>query len=340
MMLAYDNPPYRKQRILYPLIASSLALGQPGAIPATLILVNAVSIFLIWFLCFNLCKYCQANPYYSLLPILYGGLHIALGRDLAEPLETAIVVALLASVFHTPRVSVRFSLLASLAFLTKETTILFVLPVSAYLLVKHFWERTLRIYTLFLLALPYTLFLAWKVTISLQLGAKSILQGTSNFTYPFFGVVSGLARHLSEKNYPSLPAGGTPSHEFHSFILRFIPDFSLLHLAMAGAILVASVYLAHILWTTALILITFNKNGVLRHTHNLVYVAWTSWLSVSIFFSGKIYGDVYSFVRIFSAYITISIFILIINRMKISKYYVAASVGLFCISTIQLWVAP
>src|SRR5262245_62003051 len=39
-----DNPPYRLQRILYPLLARWAALGHAAAIPWTMVAINAASI--------------------------------------------------------------------------------------------------------------------------------------------------------------------------------------------------------------------------------------------------------------------------------------------------------
>ncbi len=86
-----DDPAYRYTRILYPMTARLLALGQPALIPYTLILVNWLAIgggvlaLAAWL------RRKGCSPWFALVYGLYPGLFISLQRDLNEPLSYALV---------------------------------------------------------------------------------------------------------------------------------------------------------------------------------------------------------------------------------------------------------
>ena len=123
-------PAYRYQRILYPLLARALALGQAGLIPWTLILVNlaaqvggtlAVAAWL---------KARGINPWYALTYGLWVGLIAAARLDLNEPLSYALVALAFVALDHKrPWVS---AICLALAILTKETALVFWVALVAW----------------------------------------------------------------------------------------------------------------------------------------------------------------------------------------------------------------
>jgi hypothetical protein len=93
-----DVPAYRYTRILYPMTARLLALGQPALIPYTLILVNWLAIgggtlaLAAWLRRKGAgASAAGASPWFALAFGLYPGLFISLQRDLNEPLAYALV---------------------------------------------------------------------------------------------------------------------------------------------------------------------------------------------------------------------------------------------------------
>ncbi|MGH2522353.1 MAG: AZOBR_p60025 family cell surface glycopolymer formation protein [Anaerolineales bacterium] len=118
-----DVPAYRYQRILYPLVARALALGQPGAIPWTLVLVNGLSqvvgTFLVerWLVGYGLSRW------YALAYGLWAGLLLAVRLDLNEPLCYALAAG---SILTQQRGHAwRSALCLGLAAFAKETALLF-----------------------------------------------------------------------------------------------------------------------------------------------------------------------------------------------------------------------
>jgi len=133
-----DVPAYRYQRILYPLLARSLALGQPALIPWALIAVNVAAIGLGTWATELLLMDLGVSRWYALAYGLYGGQLLALRTDLNEPLAQALVQwAMLAWVRER-----RWWAVAAfgLAGLSKETALIFMAAYILYSLQRRAWR--------------------------------------------------------------------------------------------------------------------------------------------------------------------------------------------------------
>jgi hypothetical protein len=86
-----DFPSYRYTRILYPMAARLLALGQPALIPSTLLLLNWLAVGAGTFLVAAWLKRRKLSPWLALIYGCYPGLFLALQHDLSEPLAYALV---------------------------------------------------------------------------------------------------------------------------------------------------------------------------------------------------------------------------------------------------------
>lgn len=133
-----DVPAYRYQRILYPLLARALALGNPAWIPWTLILVNGAALVGSMWLMERLLEGYGASRWYALGLGLYSGQLLAFRLDLQEPLATCLVLAALWALREERWFP--SGLLLALATLAKETSLTFVAGVGLWLL----WTRRLR----------------------------------------------------------------------------------------------------------------------------------------------------------------------------------------------------
>lgn len=121
-----DWPAYRYSRILYPMLARLLALGQPQAIPLALIVINWLALgggtlaVAAWL------KRHGCTPWLALLYGCSTGLFIALQGDLTEPLAYALVALAIYLFDFGGRRRVLWSGLAfALAILSRETTAVF-----------------------------------------------------------------------------------------------------------------------------------------------------------------------------------------------------------------------
>jgi len=88
-----DVPAYRYQRILYPLLAWVLALGQPEWVGWTLIVINIAALAGGTYFTERLLAAEGANRWYALAYGLYGGLVAGLRLDLTEPLAYGLAQA-------------------------------------------------------------------------------------------------------------------------------------------------------------------------------------------------------------------------------------------------------
>jgi hypothetical protein len=130
----FTPPAYRYTRIVYPLAARLLALGQPRLVPYALIALNWLAVGAGTLLLGLWLRRRRLTPWLALLYALCPGTFAAVGHDLAEPLAFAFVA--LAVVLYDARGPRRW-LWAGLAFaaaaLTRETTAVFALVYGAAL---------------------------------------------------------------------------------------------------------------------------------------------------------------------------------------------------------------
>jgi hypothetical protein len=306
--IQYDAPSYRNQRILYPLLAWLLALGQPGLIPITLIAVNCAAMLGLWALMHTVCAKNGIDPLYSALPLLYNGLHMAVGRDLAEPMEMLLVLSVFLVVpMQKPLL---LASLSALAFFTKDTTIIYILPVAVYFTIKYA-PRKLPGFISFalIMGLPYVLFLAWKLYLNSYYAETDLVQGTHDFSLPFQGLVSGFALYFEQSS-----------------------------LMNTAAFLIAALQFAWLIWLIVLVFPHFKKAISQRFREHYAELVWALWLILSIFFSRSIFMDDWGFVRIFTAFTGISFFILYTNGQKPGRWFIVFSIVLYAIMTARLWL--
>jgi hypothetical protein len=118
-----DVPAYRYQRILYPLSARILALGQVDLIPWTLLLVNLVAQVVGTWALARWIELSGGRPVYALIYGLWVGLVISTGTDLTEPLAYALVT--LGWLARKRGGWLAGAILLSLCLFVKETSMLF-----------------------------------------------------------------------------------------------------------------------------------------------------------------------------------------------------------------------
>jgi hypothetical protein len=130
-----DDPAYRYQRILYPMLARVMAMGQPGLVPWTLIALNILALALgAELLGQHLVRH-GLRPWYGLLFILWVGQWFSLRFDLQEPLSLALALAALALLDRN------LVWLAAITFglggLTKDLALVFCLGAAASMFVSR-----------------------------------------------------------------------------------------------------------------------------------------------------------------------------------------------------------
>jgi hypothetical protein len=86
-----DDPAYRYTKILYPMLARVLALGQANVIPYTLLLVNWLAVAAGTTLVALWLQRRRLSPWWALAYGLFPGIFIGFQRDLTEPVSYALV---------------------------------------------------------------------------------------------------------------------------------------------------------------------------------------------------------------------------------------------------------
>ena len=139
-----DVPAYRYQRILYPMLAWGLALGQPALVPWTLILVNVAALVGGTYITERLLMTRRVNPWYALAYGGYGGLVAGVRLDLTEPLAYGLVQAGLWAWEARKRRWLAGPLL-TLAALTRETSLIVAGGLVLALLLARRWRAAVRL---------------------------------------------------------------------------------------------------------------------------------------------------------------------------------------------------
>ena len=181
-----DVPAYRTQRILYPLLAWALALGQTSAVPWMLILVNLAALTGGTYVTERLLASHGISRWYALVYGLYGGLVAGLRLDLTEPLAYGLLQSGLWA-WSGKRHAVAGPLFA-LAALTKETTLVAVAGLLLFLLLERRWRGAAQLAVI--VAGP---FVAWQGVLWAWLGRPGIASGGAMATpfewIPFAGLL-------------------------------------------------------------------------------------------------------------------------------------------------------
>lgn len=198
---ALDNPIYRGKRLLYPLLAWLLGLGQPGLILWTLGLINVACIGCAGGLVARWAQLHQCSPQWGFAVLALPGYWITLSLDTADLLATTLLLAAAVGVQQRRLTPVGASLAAAL--LTRETSLL----AWAATGLTALWERRWR--WLMPLALVPVPLLAWTAWLRHRFAATA--DGTLvslHFTWPFAGLLRKAAQLLGLAPLPGVELGG------------------------------------------------------------------------------------------------------------------------------------
>lgn len=120
-----DLDSYRYTRILYPLLARGLALGNPGFVPATLVLVNLAALTAGTWAVAKWCMRHSLSPWLALVYALGVGQVTAFSVDVSDVLAYALVAGAMLWLDKWPRRILGAGAIFGLAALARETTLLF-----------------------------------------------------------------------------------------------------------------------------------------------------------------------------------------------------------------------
>jgi hypothetical protein len=204
--VVFDHPAWRMQRILLPVLARMLALGQPVAIPWALLGVNLAAVFAIAWLASALARRCSLPAVFPAAIAFWPGWQIALEHDTTEIVATALLLAAVTA-YLRERVAVYAVLLAS-ASLARETAIL----AGAGILLVEGWRllhgprprRWGRAVCALLALLP---FLVWRQIVAARWQGAAQAHGIAhNAGWPLLGWVQAIAANILNRGVGAAPA--------------------------------------------------------------------------------------------------------------------------------------
>lgn len=204
-----DRPAFRYGRILYPLAARLLALGQAALMPYTLLLINWLAVGGGTLLVALWLKRKERPAWLAIFYGLYSGLFIAYQRDLTEPLSYGLVaLAIYLFDFGGRRRFIWSGLAFAGALLARETTVVFaglyaIAPLFAALTSGGVATTTLRGWRERLLAsvragwrnaallasVAFVPFLLYKLFLLLWLGSPGVRSDLAPRWIPFEGLL-------------------------------------------------------------------------------------------------------------------------------------------------------
>jgi hypothetical protein len=179
-----DASPLREERILYPMTARALALGQPQAIHAALFLLDVAAILITVFIVGQLCLEAGASRWLALAVGSFCGEILGLVRDLADPFA-AMWLALALYLLRKDR-PYWCAAAAAAAMLSREQLVLILPLLGLPWLAQRRW-RTLLVAGL----IAFTPFVAWQLVLHQIYGTwglRASFTTTHGIGVPFHGL--------------------------------------------------------------------------------------------------------------------------------------------------------
>jgi len=198
----YDNPAWRTQRIVYPLLAWAAAFGRADLVPLSLFLLNLFGIGVITFFAVSLTALLNLPPLTPLAVLLWPGLIVSLTHDTTEIIACALLLGAL-DMYVRGRIA-GYAVLAALATLTRETSIVFffgVFCVEGIRAVRSVpwpesWPRLL------LAGLALAPFPIWRQMQFILWGQSPLNDAArDNVSWPFGGFLHGIAGAISGASF-------------------------------------------------------------------------------------------------------------------------------------------
>lgn len=299
--VALDNPPYRHQRILYPLIVWLLSLGHVKSVPILMILVNYGGLCLIGWMGGMFAHSMRQHALWGLLIALYPGFVLTLSRDLGEILEIGLVLASLLCIRNAKHLLATIFL--TLAIFAKETALL----VALGLFGSYVWYRSknehLEEIRWYLFASPALCYFVWQFILLFHWGELPIFAGRNILGFPFFGV---------GKFFLSMITGVTISQSVFLCELLFIIGF------------------------TVCVICSFGLSLAKRHEK----LSWLLYALLISLLTNAIWIEDWEFFRAISCYYVLGSIIIIGSRSRIKVHVFTCSVGiwLFVFGSRIFWI--
>jgi len=177
-----DNPPYRQQRVMYPLIVWLLSLGHVAWIPWLLVIVNIIASAVMAGFAGAFAKRFGLNALWGVIVPLYPGFVLTFSRDLAEIVTAAFAMGAIWAV--ASRRNLAAALLLTAAVLTREPTLLLAFALAAAWLIERLLHRERRI-SATTFSLPIAVYTVWQFFLAMRWGVSPLRAGAPARALPF-----------------------------------------------------------------------------------------------------------------------------------------------------------
>src|SRR4051794_7329203 len=193
-----DNPPYRQQRILYPLIVWLLSLGQVTWIPWLLVIVNIIAAAAMAAFAGAFAKRFGLNAMWGVILPLYPGFVLTFSRDLAEMVTAAFAMGAICAI--ASRRNTTAAVMLTCAVLTRETTLLLAFALAAAWLIERLLHREQRVAAM-TFSLPIAVYSVWQIVLAVRWGVSPLRAGAPDRSLPFVEFAHFLAAASFRRNH-------------------------------------------------------------------------------------------------------------------------------------------
>ena len=193
-----DNPPYRQQRVMYPLIVWLLSLGHVTWIPWLLVIVNIIAAAVMAGFAGAFAKRFGLNALWGVLVPLYPGFVLTFSRDLAEIVTAAFAMGAIWAI--ASRRNLAAGLLLTAAVLTREPTLLLAFALAAAWLIERLLHRERRIGAI-TFSLPIAVYAIWQFFLAMRWGVSPLRAGAPARALPFVEFARFLAAASFRRNH-------------------------------------------------------------------------------------------------------------------------------------------
>jgi hypothetical protein len=192
-----DNPPYRQQRVMYPLIVWLLSLGRASWIPWLLVIVNIGAAAAMAAFGGAFAKRFGLHTMWGVIVPLHPGFVLTFSRDLAEIVAATFAMSAIWAL--ASRRNTAAAVLLTAAVLTRETTLLLAFALAAAWLIERLLRRERRIAAM-TFSLPIAVYALWEVVLAIQWGVSPLRAGAPDRELPFVEFARFLATASFRRN--------------------------------------------------------------------------------------------------------------------------------------------
>jgi hypothetical protein len=192
-----DNPPYRQQRIGYPILIWMLSLGRVTWIPWLLVIVNIIAAAVMAAFAGAFAKRFGLHALWGVIVPLYPGFVLTFSRDLSEIVAASFAMGAIWAV--ASRRNLAAALLLTSAVLTRETTLLLAVALAAVWLIDRILRREPRIRAI-TFSLPIAGYAVWQIVLAMQWGVTPLRAGAPDRALPFVEYARFLAAASFRRN--------------------------------------------------------------------------------------------------------------------------------------------